>query len=83
MKQFVKNTNDCALARIDQNMQKPTALSVAHSARQLARSKKQAHSLCQFSSLAFHHARAVLVSRKSSANFVPIHIEIFGLKLEN
>jgi hypothetical protein len=39
IKQFVKNTNDCASVRIDQNMQKPIALSVIQSAPQLALKK--------------------------------------------
>jgi len=60
-----------AHARIDQNMQKPNALFVVQSARQMARLKKRARSLCQCSSLAVHHARAVPLSRKSSANFAP------------
>jgi hypothetical protein len=39
MKQFVKNTNDFARVRIDQNMQKPIAPSVVQSAPQMALKK--------------------------------------------
>jgi hypothetical protein len=39
MKQFVKNTNDCARVRIDQNTQQPSALSVVQSAPQMALKK--------------------------------------------